>query len=181
MDDDNRLIERYIAGDDMAIEELVIRYQKLIYAFVFRMVKDVEEAKDLTQKIFLNAINGVRGFKGRSSFKTWLYQIASNASLNHISRDRREEVELDDSIAGNQRGALSLLIEREGREGIRENMERLSERQRLAMILRAYEGLSLEETAAIMGCSEGAVKAHYHNGIKKMRTLLRDEGHETLT
>lgn len=180
MDEDNRLIERYIAGDDRAIEELVVRYQKQIYAFVYRMTKDMEEAKDLTQKTFLNAVKGIRDFRRASSFKTWLYQIALNSSLNHIRRNQPEEVEIDESIAGNQRGALSVLIEKERKEDIRNSMDGLPERQRLAVILRAYEGLSCDETAGVMGCSEGAVKAHYHNGVKKLKEILRNKGHETV-
>lgn len=63
MDEDIKLIERYLSGDESAIEEIVRKYQKHVYAFVYRMVRDLEESKDLTQKTFIKAVRGVRGFK----------------------------------------------------------------------------------------------------------------------
>lgn len=81
MEEDIRLVERYIAGDGRSVEELVMKYQKQIYALVYRMTNDIEETKDLTQKTFVKAINGLKGFRKETSFKTWLYQIAINISL----------------------------------------------------------------------------------------------------
>ena len=96
MEEDIRLVERYIAGDGRSVEELVMKYQKQIYALVYRMINDIEEAKDLTQKTFVKAINGIRDFRKEASFKTWLYQIAINTSLNHIRQSRYVEVELEE-------------------------------------------------------------------------------------
>ncbi len=159
MEDDIGLIERYTAGDDSAVEELVMKYQRPLYAFICRMTNDMEEAKDITQKTFMNAVSGMKNFRRRASFRTWLYQIALNACLNHIRQRRPEEIEVEESIAGNQLGALSLLMEKQRHDAIRDAADRLPVRQRAAVILRAYEGLSCEETAVVMGCSEGAVKA----------------------
>lgn len=178
MDDDIRLVDRYIAGDAEAIEELVMKYQKRVYAVAYRMTCDVEDAKDLTQRTFVKAVEGIRGFRRESSFKTWLYQIAINTSLNHLRQNRHEDTELDESIIGNQAGTLSVIIENERRGFIRKSLGGLPERQRLAVILRAYEGLSCAETAQVMGCSEGAVKAHYHNAVKRLREISRGRGYE---
>jgi len=178
MDEDIRLIESYLAGSEDAIDGLVMKYQRQIYTFVYRMINDMEEAKDLTQKTFINAINSLRGFRQESSFKTWLFQIAKNLSLNHIKQNRHEDVEVDESLTGEQSGALSAVIENEIKGHIRRGLEGLPERQRLAVILRVYEGMSCSETASIMGCSEGAVKAHYHNGVKRLREILKEKGYE---
>ncbi len=102
MDEDISLIQQYLAGSEGAIEELVLKYQKQIYAFVYRMINDMEEAKDLTQKTFIKAINGLKGFRQEASFKTWLFQIAKNLSLNFIKQNRHEEIEVDESITGSQ-------------------------------------------------------------------------------
>ncbi|MBI5640196.1 MAG: RNA polymerase sigma factor [Nitrospirae bacterium] len=177
MEEDIELIERYIAGDNTAVEELVVKYQRQIYAFVYRMTNDMEEAKDLTQKTFINAVKGIREFRRQSSFRTWLYKIAANTGLKHI-RQRKEEVELEESVVSNEEGVLSLLIDKEKRTHIKKGMERLPERQRLAVVLRVYEGLSCSGTAEVMGCTEGAVKAHYYNGVKKLRNILREKGYE---
>ena len=78
MEEDTRLVERYRSGYNDAIEELVMKYQKQIYAFVYRIINDPEEAKDLTQKTFLKAFHAIGGFRKEASFKTWLYKIAMN-------------------------------------------------------------------------------------------------------
>jgi RNA polymerase sigma-70 factor (ECF subfamily) len=180
MEEDIRLVERYRSGDNDAIEELVMKYQKQIYAFVYRIISDPEEAKDLTQKTFLKAFNAIGGFRNKASFKTWLYKIAMNTSLSHFKQNRQRgmETELQEALIGSQAGALSLVIEKERMDYIRKALVALPERQRLAIILRAYEGLSCKETAEVMGCSEGAVKAHYHTAVKGLRVLLKEKGYE---
>lgn len=177
MEEDIRLVERYIAGDGESLEELVMKYQKQIYALVYRMTNDIEESKDLTQKTFVKAMNGIRDFRKEASFKTWLYQIAINTSLNHL-RQRRAEVEVEESIVGNQAGVLSVMIENEQKNLIKKGLNELPERQRLALVLRAYEGLSTCDTAQVMGCSEGTVKALYHNGVKRLREILKEKGYD---
>lgn len=154
MEEDIRLVERYIAGDGRSVEELVMKYQKQIYALVYRMTNDIEETKDLTQKTFVKAINGIRDFRKEASFKTWLYQIAINTSLNHIRQSRYVETEIEESIMGNQASALSDIIENEKRNYIKRCLDELPERQRLAIVLRVYDGLSCSETAEVMGCSD---------------------------
>lgn len=181
MDEDSILVRRYIEGDGDAVEELVSKYQKRIYALCYRMAKNIEDAKDLTQKTFMRAVEGMRGFRRESSFKTWLYRIAINVSLDHVKKNRHEERELEESITGNQAGTLLALIEDEQRKYVRLGLDELPERQRLAIILRAYEGLSCSETADVMGCSEGAVKAHYHNAVKKLKEILKEKGYEVRT
>ena len=155
-----------------------MKYQKQIYALVYRMTNDIEEAKDLTQKTFVKAINGIRDFRKEASFKTWLYQIAINTSLNHMRQNRQDEVEIEESIMGNKANVLTDIIEDEKRNYIRKGLNELTERQKLAIVLRVYDGLSCSETAKAMGCSEGAVKAHYHNGVKRLREILKEKGYE---
>jgi RNA polymerase sigma-70 factor, ECF subfamily len=181
MEEDIRLIEKYLSGDSSAIEALVMKYQKPIYAYVYRMAGNVEDAKDLTQKTFLQVFKGLKDFRGEASFKTWLYKIATNAALNHIRQTRFEETELEESIPGDGRGNLAIVIEKEKLGSINESLRELPERQRLAVILRAYDGLSCLETAKVMGCSEGAVKANYHNGVRRLREILKEKGYETIS
>lgn len=170
-----------MAGDDRAMEEIVLKYQCVIYAFIYRMTKDMEEAKDLTQKTFMNAIGGIRNFRRQSSFKTWLYQIAAHATLNQIRQGRKDEVEIGETIVCNQKGALSLLMEKQRTLDVRSALDLLPERQRLTVVLRVYEGLNCEETARVMGCSEGAVKAQYHHGVRKLRDAMKEKGHDTVS
>jgi RNA polymerase sigma-70 factor (ECF subfamily) len=173
MDDDRQLVERFMGGDDTALEELVVRHQKQIYGYIYRMTQNMEDAKDLTQKVFINIMSGIRDFRKESSFKTWAYRIATNVCLNHI-RQRRDETEMDESLAGGGAGVLSLMIERQQRQRVRDAVRSLPERQKTALILRAYEGLTCADTAAAMGCSEGAVKAHYHHAVGKLKDMLKE-------
>lgn len=177
MTDDTTLIQRYLAGEEAAIEELVLRYQKQLYAFLFRMTRDMEEAKDLTQKTFLKATNGLGNFRGDASFKTWIYQIALNTGLTHLKENRREMIDIEDTTLGSHDDTLGTMIEEERKQRIRNSLHRLPERQRTAVVLRAYDGLSCQETAKVMGCSEGAVKAHYHLGVKKLREYMEECGY----
>lgn len=170
--EDIRLIERYLAGDEYALEELVMKYQKKIYALAYRMTWDVEDSKDITQKTFLQAFKNIKGFRKESSFYTWLYQIGLNTCLSYLTKKNQETEELNESISGSNEEVLSTIIKKEKETHIKNSLKKLPERQRAAIILRAYEGLSLKETAEIMRCSEGAVKAHYHNGVKKLKRVL---------
>ncbi len=174
MDADINLIERYLTGDEAAVDELVIKHQKQIYALTYRMTKDIEDAKDLTQKTFIKAFNGIKGFKKKSSFKTWLYQIAINTSINHLRQNKHKKTELEDSLAEDNKGALTAIIEDEKRGLIKKAIDKLPERQRLAIILRVYNELSCIEASEAMGCSEGAVKAHYHNGVKRLKEIFKE-------
>lgn len=176
--EDLRLIERYLAGDEYAIEELVMKYQRKIYALAYRMTGNVEDSKDMTQKTFLQAFKNIKGFRRKSAFYTWLYQIALNTCLNHLNKKERKTVELNESFPGSEGSAMSAIIEKEKGFYLKTSLKKIPGRQRAAIILRAYEGLSLKETAEVMKCSEGAVKAHYHNGIKSLREVLKERGYE---
>lgn len=178
MGDDLSLIERYLAGDEYAVEELVMKYQRRIYAMAFRMTGDVEDSKDITQKAFLQAFNNIESFRKQSSFYTWLYRIATNTCLNHLNKKGARTLELNESMADSNTGILPVMIEDERSRHVRTSLSTLPDRQRTAITLRAYEGLSLKETAEVMKCSDGAVKAHYHNGMKKLRDIFKEKGYE---
>ena len=176
---DIELIENYLSGEDTAMEELIVKYQKGIYALAYRITWDGEEAKDITQNTFLLAIKSLNKFRKESSFKTWLYKIAVNLCLNYKGRHCLGHDELDETIAGNEAGTLCLLIQKERKSYLMKALSEVPERQRIAVSLRAYEGLSCREVADIMEISEGAVKANYHNGIKRLKELLKDYRDET--
>ena len=170
--EDLELIDKYLAGDEYAIEELVMKYQRKVYALAYRMTRDVEDSKDVTQKTFMQAFQNIKGFKRKSSFYTWLYQIALNTCLNLLNKKDRKTEELSETVSNTGGGTLSAIIDSEKQSLLKNTLEQLPDRQKTAVIFRAYEELSIKETAEVMKCSEGAVKAHYHNGIKKLREIL---------
>jgi RNA polymerase sigma-70 factor (ECF subfamily) len=177
--DDRVLIERYLSGEESAMEEIMVKYQKSVYGLAYRLTWDKEESKDITQQTFTQVIKNLAKFRKESLFKTWLYKIAINLSLNYKGRHFYKQEELKESIAGNQVGALSLLIRKEKTILFKKALSEVPERQRLAIVLRTYQELSCREVADVMGISEGAVKANYHNGVKKLKDLLSKHGHET--
>ncbi|MEW6110098.1 MAG: RNA polymerase sigma factor [Nitrospirota bacterium] len=177
--DDLELIESYRSGNETAMEELILKYQKNIYRLAYRMTSDMEESKDIAQNTFLQAIKNLDKFRRESLFKTWLYQIAINLCLSFKGKHRHNHEELQENIVVNQSGALNVILNKERDSLLMKSMSEVPERQRLAILLRTYEGLNCREVADIMNISEGAVRANYHNGVKKLKELLKGYRHGT--
>jgi RNA polymerase sigma-70 factor (ECF subfamily) len=176
MDQDNELIDRYAAGDREAFNALVQKHQKPLYALVYRMVSNHEDAADLLQKTFVKAFTGLSGFERRSSFKTWLYQIAINLAKNtYRDRAKVQQVSLDDVVIAKDPRTLDTLIHKEHHQMLLQAVGSLPEKQRLTLMLRVQNGLKFEEIASIMECSLGTAKANYHHAVQKMKTMLKDK------
>ena len=173
MDEDLELINRTEAGDRDAFDELVRKYQKPLYAMLYRMVSNHEDASDLLQKTLIKAFTGLRSFERRSSFKTWLYQIAINLAKNvYRDRARFEQVNIDDVIIKRDPQTLDTLIRNESRLLLRKALVGLPEKQRLTLLFRIQEGRKFEEIAEIMKCSIGTAKANYHHAVQKLKVLM---------
>src|SRR5574341_785198 len=168
MDEDLDLINRTRAGEREAFDELVLKHQKPLYSLLYRMLSDRDDASDILQKTFVKAFLGLGSFEQRSSFKTWLYQIAINLAKN-VYRDRAKitRVPIDDVIIKKDPRTLDTLIERESRQRLREALAGLPEKQRITVMLSVQESKKFEEIAEIMRCSVGTAKANYHHGVKK--------------
>lgn len=170
MDDDLALIDRYAAGDRDAFDELVLKHQKPLYSLLYRMVSNQEDAADILQKTFIKAFTGIRGFERRSSFRTWLYQIAINLAKNlYRDRSRAALVPLDDVVIRKDPKVLESLIHKESRDLLRRAVAGLPDKQRLTVMLRVQEQKTFEEIAGIMKCSIGTSKANYHHGVQKLK------------
>ena len=176
MDQDNELIDRYTAGDREAFNALVQKHQKPLYALVYRMVSSHEDAADILQKTFVKAFTNLSGFERRSSFKTWLYQIAINLAKNlYRDRARVQHVSIDDVVIRKDPKTLDALIRKEHRDLLLQAVGTLPEKQRLTLTLRVQNGLKFEEIADVMQCSLGTAKANYHHAVQKMKTLLKEK------
>ena len=174
MDDDLALIDRYAAGDRDAFDELVLKHQKPLYSLLYRMVSNQEDAADILQKTFIKAFTGIRGFERRSSFRTWLYQIAINLAKNlYRDRSRAALVPLDDVVIRRDPKVLESLIHQESRDHLRRAVAGLPDKQRLTVMLRVQEQKTFEEMAGIMKCSVGTSKANYHHGVQKLKDLFK--------
>ncbi len=180
MDEDLDLIIRTETGEREAFDELVLKYQKPLYALLYRMVSSHEDSADLLQKTFVKAYLGLGSFERRSSFKTWLYQIAINLAKN-IYRDRSRigYVPIDDIAIGKDPRTLDALVQKESKQLLRKAFSQLPEKQRMTVMLRVQEDRKFTEIAEIMGCSLGTAKANYHHGVQKLKVLMEDHGKGT--
>jgi RNA polymerase sigma-70 factor (ECF subfamily) len=176
MDEDLDLINRTLAGERGAFDELVIKYQKPLYSMLYRMVSDHDDASDLLQKTFIRAFKGLGAFERRSSFKTWLYQIAINLAKNiYRDRSRVQYVSIDDVVLKKDPRTLENLIQQENRLLLRQSLAELPEKQRMTLMLRVQEGKKFEEIAGIMKCSLGTSKANYHHAVQKLKKVMGEK------
>ena len=174
MDEDLALLDRFAAGDRDAFDDLVLKHQKPLYSLLYRMVSDKEDAADILQKTFIKAFTGIRGFERRSSFRTWLYQIAINLAKNlYRDRARAALVPLDDVVIRRDPKVLESLIHKESRDHLHRAVAGLPDKQRLTVMLRIQEQKTFEEIAGIMKCSVGTSKANYHHGVQKLKELFK--------
>jgi RNA polymerase sigma-70 factor (ECF subfamily) len=173
---EEELVERARAGDLEAMNELVSRFHGNVYRVAFGILRDEDGASDAAQEAFLKAFRGLRGFRGESSFKTWLLTIAANEARGILrKRGRRHEISLD-SVGPVRSGEPSAEVSVERSEDaarVRELLLQLPEKQRQAVTLRIYEDLSFREIGGIIDSSEGAARVNYHHGIRRLRELLK--------
>ncbi len=178
---DAALVARAQAGDEAAFGELVRRHLDRAHAVAFRILREREDARDVTQDAFVRAWRALPRFEGRSEFGTWLTRIVTNLALNRVRRDRMrtaasidEMGDLRDPTAGQPRGGA--MAERR----IAEAIAALPPVQRAVFVMRFQEDLSVKETAERLGCSEGAVKASSFHAIRKLRVALADLADEDM-
>jgi len=181
---DFELIDRVLNGHIHSFEELVNRYKKTVYYLTYRMVHDHEDASDLSQETFLKAYQGLKKFKRQSSFHTWLYRITVNLCINYLRKKRsRQFVELDEKTSIVEVPDILNQLELEELQGrVSDAVNLLPEKQRAAIILRIYHGLSHKEISDILGCSVGTVKANYFHAIRNLRDVFASstEIHESI-
>src|SRR5947207_561909 len=171
---DNSIVERYLAGDMTAFDELMIRYERQIYRVCYRFVNNRDDAMDLAQEVFIKAFEHLSSFRRESSMKTWLYRIAMNHCINHVKKNAREFVEISETIGSTSSSIQSELEDREQREHFRVLVKRLPPKQKAILEMRINEQLSYEEIAAMSGRSISTIKASVFFALEKLRKLVKD-------
>lgn len=174
-DPDIELVEAARAGDHAAFETLVVRYQRQLVAIVYRMTGNAADAPDMVQKIFFKAYTKLRGFRGMSSFKTWLYSIAINIARNELRSRKRWGVpaNVEDLNLGVKQRAEDDLIDRQRREGLAGALEELPPKQKAVLTLRIQQELSFAEIGHSLGMTENTAKVNFHHAMKRLQSLLR--------
>src|ERR1044071_8966523 len=134
-DVDAELVNRYLAGDTAAFDEIMVRYERQIYRICYRFVDNRDDAMDLAQEVFIKAFEHLATFRRESSLKTWLYRIAMNHCINHVKKHCQEFVEVNEYTAQVRESAQSGLEEREQREHFRRMVKQLPPKQKAILEL----------------------------------------------
>jgi RNA polymerase sigma-70 factor, ECF subfamily len=174
---DADLVERARAGSRPAFEALVRRYQKPLYFFCLRYVKDHDAASDLAQRTFIKALEKMDELRDARIFRSWLYRIGGNLALNHL-RDNARFVE-EETAAGDEALAPAAEAQLEAAEdavALRRAVAELPTKQRLTLELRIYEELSFKDIAEALDTTEGAAKVNFHYAVRRLRALLGKNG-----
>ena len=175
MESDAELLKRVENGEKEAFTELVARHQKSIYGLAYRLVGDERDAADIAQTVFVNAYGGISGFRRKSEFKTWLFRITVNLCKNYYrSNPGKREVPLDGLSLQHPHNPLSELLEEEQKARLKEMLERLPAKQKLALVLRIYQEMSYKEIARVVNCAEGTVKANIFHALHKLREMWKE-------
>jgi RNA polymerase sigma-70 factor (ECF subfamily) len=129
------------------------------------------------QDTFVRAFASLDSFRGESSLRTWLFTIERRLMLDRRRSEMRsrETVPLDEGDSVSEYGALDSLIAEEAQERVRKSLDALSPMQREVFTLRVQQGLSYKEIAEVLGSTEGAARVHYHNAVKTVKELLKDD------
>ncbi|HHY47958.1 MAG TPA: RNA polymerase sigma factor [Firmicutes bacterium] len=194
---DRELAARAVAGDPEAFEEIVERYYRAIYNLAFRATYNHEDARDLTQDIFLEAYRAIQGFRQDSRISTWLYRIAANKAVDWWRRQyrrhgtsipispAREVPEQDESgecnkaldPPSNESGPEEIAIGREQAERVWRVVGSLPDTYRVVIVLYHYEGLSYREISDILRLPVRTVETRLYRAKKMLRGMLsRDDG-----
>lgn len=178
------------SGDDSSFELLLRKYRTPLVNFLYRMVRDIAAAEDLAQEVFLRVYRARGQYMPTAKFTTWMFRIATNLALNALrdGRYRQMEVSIDHSSASyssdgeSELPALEIpdrqaniemeLIRRDRADLIRHAVESLPEKQRVAVLLHKYQEMDYDAIAAVLGCSESALKSLLFRAYEALRVQL---------
>ena len=184
--EESELLRRAKSGELTAYDDLVRRYQERVYATIYHMTSNHEDANDLAQETFIKAYQALKSFKGDSSFFTWLYRIAVNKTINHLKqRKRRNYISLNDLDlnAEHDPDIVALISEKTPRreaglaelqEKLNAAMQKLSEVHRMVVTLHDVQGLSHDEISQMMGCNVGTVRSRLFYARQQLQAYLSD-------
>jgi RNA polymerase sigma-70 factor (ECF subfamily) len=182
---DEELVARAQGGDVDSFNQLIVRWERPIYALAYRVIGKEEDARDVCQDAFLRAYRALPGFKGQAKFSSWLYRIALNLCRDWIRRQRRapvsqmpEDTDVTElaSEAGPVESIEDLVARRVLSAVVEEAMALLPEEQRTAIVLKEYHGMTFQEIADLQGCPLSTVKTRLYQGLSVLRRHLEKNG-----
>jgi RNA polymerase sigma-70 factor (ECF subfamily) len=173
---DEELVKRAQGGDRAALDRLVRRHQRALFALCVRYVRDADEAADLVQRSFVRAMGKLAELRDAGVFRSWILRIGAHLALNHI-RDHARFVADDGDIEAGLSDERSLsasdrLEAAEASSALRAAVHELPTKQRMTLELRIYEDLPFRDIGAALGISEGAAKVNFHYAVRKLRSTF---------
>jgi RNA polymerase sigma-70 factor (ECF subfamily) len=173
-DKDRELIARWRGGDDRAATELVQRHAQALARFAVSSGARNDEVDELVQDTFVRAFNSLEGFRGESSFRTWLFTIQRRLLVDRkrAEKRRRDRDEVQEEDAATEYDALDAVVADETQRRLQRVIAKLSPTQKEVFTLRVSEGLSYKEIAEAVGTTEGAARVHYHNAMRAVKEFL---------
>jgi RNA polymerase sigma-70 factor (ECF subfamily) len=158
----------------LSFEDIVRRYEKMVYGIAYKLLNNHQDAEDITQETFLIVYRKLRNLRKTNSLTNWIYTITLNLVRENLRKKYR--MKLLDNLNEN---LIFYNDENNSNEEIKEKIrtaiEKLPEKQREAINLKFMEGLKIKEISKIMECKEGTIKAHIFRGIKTLRRILKNE------
>jgi RNA polymerase sigma-70 factor (ECF subfamily) len=179
---DEELVARATAGDLESFNQLVMRWERPIYALAYRTLGREEDARDVVQDAFLRAFRGLKGFKGEAKFSSWLYRITLNLCRDWMRRERRaplvqvpegdDLIDLAEQMPSPDESVEDLVARREMSQAVALAMAELPDEQRTAILLKEYQGLTFQEIAEMLDCPLSTVKTRLYQGLSVLRRRL---------
>jgi RNA polymerase sigma-70 factor (ECF subfamily) len=187
MPTDAELVASALRGSEEAFRDLVLRFERPVYALILRMVHDAETAEDLAQEVFVKAYRHLASYDPRRKFASWLFKVAHNSTIDHLRRAQLDTVPLaaeqeegggllavladtsaESPAAAAERRAMARALERA--------IARLRPEYREAVVLRYVEGLAYQEICEVLGLPVGTVKTNLHRARKELAEAMRAAG-----
>lgn len=183
---DEELVARSVAGDTDSFNQLILRWERPIYALAYRQIGREEDARDVVQDAFLRAFRALPGFKGQAKFSSWLYRITLNLCRDFMRRDRRapfvqppdgvDVAELVPAATGHVESIEDVVARDDLSRHVAKAMLTLPDEQRSAILLKEYHGLTFQEIAELQGCPLSTVKTRLYQGLTVLRRELQRRG-----
>jgi RNA polymerase sigma-70 factor (ECF subfamily) len=185
-DADWAIVRRVQQGNVAEFDELIRKYRERVYAVIYNMTSNREDAADLTQDTFIKAFQSIHRFQGQASFFTWLYRIGVNSTLTHLRKNRLRSFFSFDKLDEEERTSAEVIAAltdttgadretfvHELQQKLNEAMQKLSIKHRTVITLFEIDGLSHQEIAEVMECSVGTVRSRLHYAKQLLQAELK--------
>ena len=185
---DEALVQMFVDGASEPFEELIRRYQSKIVNFIYRSTSDFQRSEELAQEAFMRVFRNGRKYDERYRFSTWIYTIAKNLASNEL-RDRSRNPDsfhireadwptdgtfVSELVSSPTRGPDRILTDREAREKLSAAISELEPDQRMALIMKEYDGMTYSQIADVFDASPGTVKSWLHRSKRQLAKLLKE-------